>query len=273
MNILKRTKPITTRKEYLELAKLHHPDNGGSTAAFDHVQKLWKDPKSISHPHSVTIDNIVYRYDTVHNGIYTGRTSILFHPLPRPFKPLKYSFPDTKVQLEMMKYLPVFVREGKDYVIVGKSQNLFHLPAHLSKIVGTAHASWIISSLYNLLCYLEWAGLTHNDIQVDNIWIDPVQHSAHLLGGWWFAAPVSSRLTHLPQSSLPAPRDKLASPVVDLRLIKQLGLQLIGDRTGMTLPRSPKVDFLRAPTTGSAVKDYGLWIKCLGERKFVELKL
>lgn len=269
LSILRRTKPITTRKEYLELAKQYHPDNGGTAEEFAHVEMLYHRPPK---PNQVQIENVRFSYISQTGDIYIGKSSVLFRTAV-PISIPKYSFPDTKVQLEMMKYLPVFVRHSTSYVIVGKANGLHHLPPVLDKIIGTPHASWILSSLYNLLCYLEWAGITHNDIQVDNIWIDPVAHSAHLLGGWWFWAPVDAPLSHLPQSSLPAPKNKLASHIVDLRLIKQLGLQLNGDRTGMTLSRSPKVDFLRKPSSGSALSDYKQWIACLGERKFVELKL
>lgn len=269
-SILQRKTPITSRAEYLELVRTHHPDHGGSNEAMAHINVLYSD--DYVPPNQVAIGKLRYNYVSVSNNIYLGSNSALFYPLPVPFTEPKYSFPDNKVKMEMLKYLPIYLRSSPEFALIS-TRGLYHLPSVLDKIKGTPHASWIISSLYNLLCYLEWADLTHNDIQVDNIWIDPAAHSAHLLGGWWWSVPHGTRLTRLPRRSLPAPKDKMASHNVDLRLIKQLGLELMGDRTGMSLTKSEKVSLLRQPTSGSAITDYKAWMASLGQRKFVELKL
>lgn len=273
MTILHRKTPITDKAEYIRLAKQYHPDNGGTDEEMAHINLLYS--SSYVPPNQIKIGNIVYSYENNSiPSVLVGKNSILFQNLsPTPPTPIVFDFPNTKVKEEITKYLPVFVKRSDDFDIVGKSKSLFYLPLHLPKIIGTPHASWIVSSLYNFLCYLEWSGLTHNAIQIENLAIDPAAHSAHLLGGWRYSVPTGKRLSFLPRLA-PVPKDKLATHRTDLAMLKALGLQLLGDRTGMGLDQTdPKVRFLRSVSSGSAITDYALWVKSLGVRKFVELKL
>lgn len=272
MSILNRKAPILTREEYLRLARIHHPDNGGNVEDFKHVQLLYSD--DYVPPDQVKFGNIRYTY-TAHPipSMYVGNNTVLFQtPVPTPS--LSFTFPDQRIKDEMSKYLPVFVKQTSDYVVVGKPKNTFSARQYLDQL---SACPWIISSLYNLLCYLQVTGITHNDISVDNVFFNPDGHSAHLLGGWWYSRPAGSVLSVLPQATFQTnpklAKAKVASHAFDLGSIKRLGLELMGDRSGMSLDRSSeKVRFLRLPSTGSAISDYRAWIACLGTRKFVKME-
>lgn len=64
------------------------------------------------------------------------------------------------------------------------------------------HAAWIISRLYDLGCLLAVGmKVAHGDISTDSVFIDPAQHSISLLGGWWYAQQLGAKLPALPARS------------------------------------------------------------------------
>lgn len=151
------------------------------------------------------------------------------------------------------------------------------------------HVAWVISRLLNIACYLEVAGkLSHNDIGPDTVFISPAQHTAQLLGGWWFSAPLGTPLRAASQRMVMcAPPDVLQKKVgdsrTDMELIKALGRELLGDSTGVRLANDSAVppalaDWLQLSTHQSAVATYKEWqervlIDAFGERKFVEMNV
>ncbi len=201
---------------------------------------------------------------------------------------------------ETARYLPrmkkIFeAQDGRFVMVLEKDPDLLLLRDVLEHYVALGlpaewprHVAWIQSTLHNLCCYLEYAGLTHNDISPDTYFISPLQHIGALLGGWWYAerageklAGVTSRTFNLMPLDVKA--DKIADPRVDLELVRSVGRELLGDISGMkfltTRPApEPMLAWLRHPTTGSARNDYRLWrekvlIDSLGPRRFVDLKL
>jgi hypothetical protein len=117
------------------------------------------------------------------------------------------------------------------------------------------------------------------------VFVSPQCHAASPLGGWWYAARTGSRLKSLPQETFVLlPRSMAASKRADIRLdlesIRAIGRAALGDLTGHTLigradlPK-PMADYLRLPSSGSAIDDYRAWGQVLddsfGPRRFVEL--
>lgn len=266
-SILARTKPITSRDEYLALAKQYHPDNGGSVEAFQHIQNLYHNQAQTQN--SILVDGIKYTYQTHFDNIYIGTSSVLFtfdkrlpHTLPA------FSYADDAMKAQISPHLPVQARSGPGWYILAKPKRLHPLRPNIGKIT-PPHATWIVSSLYNLLCYLEWAGIVHNNLDISSIFIDPTLHTAHLLGGWWYSSPLDAKLRFLPTST-PVPKDKIATHRTDLLAIKRLAIELLGWPTDQS---DNKIRFLRSPTSGSAITDYKAWMESLGPRKFVKLEL
>jgi hypothetical protein len=156
---------------------------------------------------------------------------------------------------------------------------------HLGGALDPRHVAWILSSLLNLACYLDYAGLTHNAIGLDTVFVAPQAHRCALLGGWFYAAGRGERLRALPaRTAALAPPDVLAARTadirVDLELIRATGRALLGDETGLVLARAsraprPLIDWLRGAPCDSALGEYELWGSVLeasfGARRFVEL--
>lgn len=153
------------------------------------------------------------------------------------------------------------------------------LHEYLGKQMDARHVAWILSELLNIACYLDWAGLVHGDITMDNIFVDPGKHTASLLGGWWYAIPVGSRLTVLPSRTVTVmPRDvlenKRANARITLNGIRLLGQELLD--ASMAVPKAFST-WLRLPVPDSALQDYSDWQTILadsfGPRRFAELSV
>lgn len=146
------------------------------------------------------------------------------------------------------------------------------------------HVAWMMSALHHLLCYLSYAGLVHHGITTDNLWVHPEKHRMALWGGWFYAARTGQPVTVVPAAALDAlPRAyleaKRAHPDADDALMRALGRELLGDRTGMRLMRQPDLpvamrDALCLPATGSAPARYAAWKAALlasfGTPRFVK---
>jgi hypothetical protein len=147
------------------------------------------------------------------------------------------------------------------------------------------HVAWLVSALLNLTCFYEVIALTHNAMSASTVFVSPRLHAAFPLGGWWYAARSGSRLEMLPDETFALlPRSMAASKRADIRLdlesVRAIALNALGDPTGLSLagrPDLPKpmADYLRLPSSGSAIDDYRAWGQVLkdsfGPRRFVEL--
>ena len=77
--------------------------------------------------------------------------------------------------------------------------------------------------------------------------------------------------------------DKIADHKLDLMLVRDIGLELLGDSSGSTLLHDgktpqPLVNFFRSITDGNAFQEYERWTKKIlidsfGKRRFVEMKI
>ncbi|MEX3983791.1 hypothetical protein AB4Y45_32935 [Paraburkholderia sp. EG287A] len=160
---------------------------------------------------------------------------------------------------------------------------------HYNGKMPAKHVAWVLSRLLNIACYLELQGrLAHNAIGPDTVFISPAEHTAHLLGGWWFSTPLGAPMKAAAQRTiLCAPPDVLQKKVGDVRtdmeMIQALGRELLGDITGVRLAADPEVhaalvDWLQLSTHRSAVATYKDWqervlVEAFGPRKFVKLDL
>jgi len=197
-------------------------------------------------------------------------------------------FADARMEKEMTRFLPtvahrletselnvVMLRKPPGFVL------LRDVLDHFGGQLDSRHVAWIVSALLNFMCYLEWHKLNHNGLSIDACLIAPQQHAAALIGGWWYTAPQYAPLSALPELSIHvAPPDvlhrKMSDFRIDLELVRQLGLQLLGVRAGVHTSYAgipePLVDWLSVPSAGSALSDYESWQRVLwesfGERRF-----
>jgi len=199
------------------------------------------------------------------------------------------------MKTEMTKYLPQIKKQFStvDYDVLCISKNIETLPLsvvfkYLSPSVDPKHVAWILSSLHNVLCYLEYAKITHNDINLDTYFVSPVEHSGHLFGGWWYSVKTGSKLVSVPTNtynhmSAKSKEGKTADKNVDNELARQVCRALLGDAVGsrLVLNKSipkPLINWLRLPSSGNFVKDYSTWMKkvvidAFGKRRYTPLHI
>lgn len=309
------------KAEYRELIKQWHPDRTASAEAMDvaaHINRLydtalikieagsWHAPGHLllkgtdgktrriryRKKHAFELGEMFYG-DTAIIWLVRIEYADLFENARRMIDGLHYR--DQAMKAEIARYMPqvrtVFETIDGFAMVLNKTPDTFLLRDILDALNGkidAKHVAWMQSSIHNIACYLDYAGLTHNAISPDTMFVSPKYHSCSLLGGWWYSAKAGSRLNALPPPAHAiAPPDvlkaKRADPKLDLTLIRAMGRELLGDRSGMTLIESkaaprPMIDFLRQPTTGLAQRDYALWrdptlTKSFGARRFVELAI
>ena len=204
-------------------------------------------------------------------------------------------FPDKETKEVMARYLPVIknVYETSNGIIV-----MIDKPADLIRMrdlrdycggkIDPKHVAWIVSRMLNHASYFEWAKLSHNDLSMDTLFVCPEHHTVCILGGWWYATPIDTKLAALPQRTISnAPSEviktKLASLITDNELIRLTGRELLGNANGIYLEADknipkPMVSWIRLPGCGSAIKDYALWRDhvlpdSFGPRKFVKMPI
>ena len=199
---------------------------------------------------------------------------------------------------EMRKFLPTLELEAETtagpVLIISRPADMVRLRDvldHLGGRMDPRHVAWILGTLHNVGAYLQWAGLTHNAIDIDHYFISPRQHSGMLLGGWWYARQAGDTMTHLPGASvnvwktiLPshATAAKRATHKLDRELIRLVGRTLLGDPGGMRLLRDTAVPealrrWVTTPGDDDGIEDYASWARArdaaFGPRRFVVMDL
>jgi hypothetical protein len=203
-------------------------------------------------------------------------------------------YPDARVRRDVAKFMPelmgVYESARHHVAIVAKAGDavlLKDLVAYMGGQLPPKHAAWVVSCLLNLACFFEVAGLTHNAISAETVFVSAKDHAAYLLGGWWYAAPTGSRIELLPETTYELmPRSMAASKRAHIRLdlesIRAAGRTILGNSTGLGLAGrkdipKPMANFLRLPAPDSAIEDYRAWRQVLkdsfGPPRFVEMPI
>lgn len=311
--------PEEAKKKYYQLAKHWHPDTcheKNATEVFQHVKILyetalkkfetntWHGKSRVSfylkgnalnnHVGELVMDCLIsHPFDL---GIYYVGEKFVTYIVNEDHKDLwtnaqirttyfKYGSPN--MEKEISKYLPIKtsffqLRDGRFGMTVHKDPELLLLRDVLEhyQSVDPKHIAWILSSLYNMACYLNYAQLVHNEISLDTYFISPKNHVGALLGGWFYTTPnvapikqVSARtFNHLPWV---VKTKKYSSGLTDLELIRCVGRELAGNKLS-ELP-APMLTRLRDVATEDALKEYSEWRKTLeksfGKRTFTEMTL
>ena len=298
------------------LLKKWHPDVNKDPQAvqvFQHIQQLFRAAvNKIESGHWVLADQIEFVDRAGHKynlkfrrshafelgRMYVGDTNLLFAvdikhgALFRNGRDrmteFRYASPD--MQAEMERFLPRVKRhiQGIDYeyLLLEKTPDvvtLRDLLEHCDGKIPVKHVAWIVSSMLNVLCYLQWANLTHNAISLDTFFVSPMHHSGLLLGGWWYSRLVGSRLPAIPTRtaelmSYGQRNSALADSSLDQDLVRAVGRELLGDAVGTKLHSDleiPKVlaDWLLTSTNQTSTQDYSTWLNkvlptAFGKRQF-----
>lgn len=309
------------KAEYTRLAKLWHPDrNDGSAEANEVMIKInalyeramelllagkWRKPGFLRlRCRDGKVRELKYRKEAPFElGTMYICDSVVAYIVDNRFKELydnavqrisRLEFADANMKAEMAKCLPKVISQfvtldGQFGMVVKKEPDMLLLEDVLTYYNGRMpdrHVAWILGTLYNLACYLEYEGITINAISTGTYFISPKWHCGAILGGWWFAVPSGARMMGVPEKIfgiLPpyVVNTGRSSIQTDLEAIRLVGRELLGDRTGMRLEDygvpGPLAVWLRGAPADSAFEEYARWRKVLddsyGARVFVKMEL
>lgn len=199
---------------------------------------------------------------------------------------VKFYYSSNRMQEEFERYLPIDAesnetKEGRWSWKVAKPKQYILLAdvfAHCGGQIDPKHVAWILSSLYNICCYLSHIKISHQDISLKSYFIDPVTHTGMLLGGWWFSKNFGERVEQVPvRTAMVMPwalrSSKLAHPSTDLELVRCLGRELLN-----TQPcPAPMREWMHGIAGEDAKLEYKKWGEVLkesfGARRFTEWHL
>ena len=225
---------------------------------------------------------LAYAIDLAHRDLYEAATerigSLTFanEALRRQFAT---SLPAILAWLETADRLVLILRRDPGLVV------LADLLAHQGGQLDPRHIAWIVSGLANIACYLTASGLVHGAIDAGTVLVDPATHEVALPSGWFYATETGAALQALPEQTarrLPAMLldHGLATPAIDLALIRALARTLCGDPSGSRmlhdgrLPR-PFADWLTHAPADTAFADTAGWERArdasFGKQRFVDL--
>jgi hypothetical protein len=311
------------RKAYRLLAMLWHPDRScdpDAHAVFQHIKRMYEKLEQASRPGAgaglapltlTAVDGKTYEINYLRSHpfelgtMYVANTVVAFvvdrvhadlvQNAERMIKDLRYA--DEAMRAQVASHLPAWpfagaFQTGTAYVVVmRKRPDLLLLRDVLDHVGGrldARHVAWVISSLLNLCCYFEYAGITHNALSIDTCFLSPPGHSVAVLGGWWYAARRGERMLAAPASTMEwAPYELLSTNEAgirtDLELVRAIGRALLGDISGMRLAREgaakqEMINWLRLPASDNPIEEYRTWREqvlhdSFGARRFVELPL
>ncbi len=262
-------------REYRALARIWHPDAGGSPDVFLHLGRLREAAEAqVNHrcwdsgtrllveaPGERPL-HIHYRRRSpfelgqaflCHQALvfllgasaadFEAQALALARALPFPDGAMRRAYEDRLPKVRRRLVL----EDGRSLLVVEKAPELLRLRDlrdHLGGSLDPRHVAWILGGLLDLACLLDHFGLVHHDLSLDTVFLDPIQHRVALPGPWWYGTAAGARLRGLPRRSLnlmplPLREAGLGGPATDLELIRALGRELLGDPTGLDLEDHP----------------------------------
>lgn len=311
------------KKAYRQLAMKWHPDRSGdprALAVFQHIGRIYESAEQRialgDWPGRGTVtlaavDGKVYEINYLRRHrfelgslylagsvaafvVERGHADLVRHA-ERTIQGLR--FVDARMRAQVAGFLPAYPFAGSFQtadawvIVMRKTPRLLLLRDVLEHFHGRLdprHVAWVVSSLLNLCCYFQHAGITHNALSLDTCFMSPTEHGVAILGGWWYAAGMGEPMLAAPAATLDwAPHDLLVSRRADIRtdleLVRAIGRELLGDITGTRLARdsgapAAMIDWLRLPASSDPIDEYRTWRTrvlhdSFGARRFAELPL
>lgn len=305
------------KQEYRDLVKFWHPDVNEDPKAGEVIKKInelynlakeqivsgtWVSTGRIKIPGKKSVYiNYLFTYDFPFGKAYICKNSLIYHFKKDYIKfadnymnrvsGLKYA--DSNMRDRMRYFIPsmydtIDVDDGK-LILLDKNPRLIRLRDMLDYFGGkldNKHVAWIISSLLNILCFIQYNNLSNNGIDLDSYYIDPTDHNGTLYGGWWFSVNLSDSLIGASREvfdvSPKRVKDaKIGSIETDIESVKLVGRCLLGDRYLMDrniVSETPSllVEYLREPALKTAYAEYERWenIKSKAyKREFVKMNI
>lgn len=312
--------------KYRTLCKIWHPDiNPGNTLAIDvfkHIGDLYKKAINMLNINGgITLEeNTIFLKRTDNNKtvkikyilktefelglMYISKTIITYiidsnHEVlfDNAIKTLKYiqniNNPDLKEQfkLSITEYLDSFKTiDNKLVLICKKEKDEIFLPQVLNYFnnkIDPKHVAWIMSRLYNMVCYLDHNKICNNGLLTNSFVINPKLHTCRVIGGWWYSVRINQKMIGCPIEvynllSDITKENKLGNIKTDLDSIRLIGRELLGDKYGSTLRISkiapePMLTSLMMPSTKSPIEEFKQWditlTNSFGKRKYINMEI
>lgn len=292
---------------FRQLVRKWHPDTNKDPRASDvmaRINSLYTSAKTGKYSKTLVVELGVGQCDYYHylhmqatelGELYICPRNVIWAIRPE-FKDLAgqftamvraFKFPTEDMRKEFVDYLPgaTLILHGADrhYILFERSQEVIRL-ADLLRVKGPVelnHAAWMISSLHNMVCWLEWSGIRHHDLSIETYFVNPATHQGALLGGWSYAgvgdrnlrvraAPERTTKTLSQHKSLSDTQLHLAQ--VKIIAKKLLGITSVGQlRARKDIP-DPLKRWLESGPEEDAIQAYRRWheilVEALGPRKF-----
>ena len=210
----------------------------------------------------------------------------------------KIQYPSTELECEFKQFMPniqhIFLNTNIGHILVlEKTSDIVMLQDLLDYMpdnnLDPKHVAWIMSSLLNISCFLEYTNLVHLGLSTNTVFVNPKQHTCYIFGGWWYTTINDNKILAIPKtSSKVLPKTELTNKLAKLKynrmLIKAIGLRCLGDNTltGTSLLKDPNIPshmlkWMRDFPVKTASQEYSNWYsvltKCYGKRTFIELNV
>lgn len=192
-------------------------------------------------------ETAIYVFDKKHVNIaadWLENINKLSYP-PADVKGLEDCFP---------KFLGKYELSDKGMMLAfERSKNLF--PLSMFGSLAPEHVAWIISRLENICCVFNYSDIVHGNINENNVWINPFNHHAVLMGGWNDVRALDNNNK-------------------DLCDIRKTGLKVLGIHKDES--NQPFIDFLNSAPSVDAYTDFEKWDRVIevgfGGRRFAKME-
>ncbi len=254
------------------LLRQYHPDICADTQARELTDKILSARKLIGRKwrKSVRVEALDGRsfgltYGSMHDlgyaKVYSGATHQTYHYPKNPrnwptgqtsqIPDVRFDYPTPEMEKEFSKYFAknsttVEAVDGR-WVVVPKPEGHILLADYLTHYKGKADPAqvvWILSRLFNICCFLQMVKTIHGALGLATVCCNPMNHLVFVPGGWEFSYPSGMTPKVLPVASTEVVGESFpprTAELLDLILVKKLGLQLLGDSSGMVLKFDPKL--------------------------------
>ena len=215
----------------------------------------------------ITETSVIYAVKKEYENLYKQFSRLTAHP----------PFADAAMKEKVSKHLPQDVRvlasSDRLYLRFNRTKNMVRATDILKKgPIDQKHVAWMVSNMYNIACYLNYAGIKHLDFSLDAVFVDVESHVGALLGGWFYAGDSAHANIAAPTRTFDILSDVKGTKlqVIHSQQIKINGRRLLGANSIGQLKRNKDIPdpiknwFMQGPMS-DPVKEYGDWRKVLVE--------
>lgn len=245
---------------YRTLAKLYHPDTNPSINIFPKINHLYDEFICLySKPldtnkkvfttklgNTLEINYLKHRefelgemYIEDERIIYILNSEKFYNNTINQLKSIK--FPDSASKDKFSSWLPTtlntFKLDGNLYGIIFKKKKhsypLIDILSYYDNKIPDRHIAWILNRFVHTNCLFDLLlQKVHNGLTIENIFINPDDHSILIAGGWWYCTNTNEKMIGTQKCiydlmSVHAKSNKISEILTDIESSKYMGRLLI----------------------------------------------